>query len=641
MPVMSPDPLTASLKELCDTSAADISTLYAVHDVLGEGRFSRVYAAVDERNGQMLALKELDMSAIAEDEEAFDMLKAEVLALRRAGNAPHIVRLHEVIASSNAIWLAMERVPGRELFEVVAQRGALENGIVRHLMQQLLTALTALAKLGVVHRDVKPENIMVSDEETERPHLTLIDFGYAALLGEAADGGGGPTELTGVAGSPEYAAPEVLSWIEVEADETGEVEGEPYDAGCDVWSVGVTAHVLLCAAMPFELPEEATEEALVAAARNVDLSFCGRPELEGCEGDALAPTRDFVRACMTVARKERPSAQQLLGHPWIVGPPLVPNTARLEERFPASTCPTRLDPLAAEDVSTGGTMPEDESPLSARSGQIGTMPEDELELRRQATMQRHREDEERHQRKEAADEERHQREEAARRLHDAEELEARRHREHLAGTYSGTYSGAYAGATLPNLDQRQYGVTIAVGTASPTRVQINATTPNTAPNSCLLPDTKPLPKVAHDSQDGAIQPLPKVAHEAQDGAMQAVNQHELAAHLATAVKSAALAYFLHARNQRTSLQELVGQVRALMTPLMTPLMNQPADDPADANPADDPADDPADNHCQLVTNANARLPGTTRAAVTDAPHSSRALQCKADAVPGGQLEARP
>ena len=87
MPVISPDPLTASLKELCDTSAADISTLYSVHDVLGEGRFSRVYAAVDVRNGQVLALKELDMSAIAEDEEAFDMLKAEVLALRRAGNA--------------------------------------------------------------------------------------------------------------------------------------------------------------------------------------------------------------------------------------------------------------------------------------------------------------------------------------------------------------------------------------------------------------------------------------------------------------------------------------------------------------------------------------------------------------------------
>jgi serine/threonine protein kinase len=306
------DQLTATLKKLSNASAADISTLYAVKDVIGEGRFSKVYAAVDERNGQVLALKELDMGALEEDEEALEMLEAEVFALRRAGNAPHVVRLHEVVCSSDAMWLAMERVPGRELFMVVEQRGALESGFVRHLMQQLLTALTALAELGVVHRDVKPENMMVSNEETERPHLTLIDFGYAALLGEAADGGDGPVMLEGVAGSPEYAAPEVLSWLEVEVDETGEVEGEPYDAGCDVWSVGVTTHVLLCAELPFDLPEEATEEALVAAARNVDLSF-RRPEWKG---EAMQPAREFVRACMTVARQERPSALQLLEHPW-------------------------------------------------------------------------------------------------------------------------------------------------------------------------------------------------------------------------------------------------------------------------------------------------------------------------------------
>jgi serine/threonine protein kinase len=308
--------LSASLKKLCDTSATDISTLYAVQDLLGEGRFSKVYSVVDEATGQVLALKELDMGAIEEDEEGLEMLEAEVLALKRAGNAPHIILLHKVVASPDAIYLAMDRVPGRTLVDVVDEHGALKSSYVRHLMQQLLTALTALAEVGVVHRDVKPENIMVSEDETERPHLTLIDFGYAALLGEAADGSGGPMELTGVAGSPEYAAPEVLSWIEAEADATGEVEGEPYDAGCDVWSVGVTAHVLLCAAMPFELPEEATEAALVAAARNVDLSFHSRPELEG---DAMAPTRDFVRACMTVARRERPSAEQLLGHPWILG----------------------------------------------------------------------------------------------------------------------------------------------------------------------------------------------------------------------------------------------------------------------------------------------------------------------------------
>ena len=315
--------LSASLKKLCDASAADISTLYAVQDLLGEGRFSKVYSAVNEATGQVLALKELDMGAIEEDEEGIEMLEAEVLALKRACNAPHIVRLLKVVASPAAIYLAMVRVPGRELFMVLEERGALQTSFVRHLMQQLLMALTALAEVGVVHRDVKPENIMVSGEETERPHLTLIDFGYAALLG----GGDAPTELTGVAGSPEYAAPEVLSWIAVEAGDAGEEEGEPYDAGCDVWSVGVTAHVLLCADLPFDLPEEVTEESLVAAALNVDLSF---RRLEGeamvrqgddgarkIEGEAtMAPAREFVRTCMTVDRHERPSALQLLEHPW-------------------------------------------------------------------------------------------------------------------------------------------------------------------------------------------------------------------------------------------------------------------------------------------------------------------------------------
>ena len=187
-----------SVQKLCDASVADISTLYTVQDLLGEGRFSKVYAAVQEATGQLLALKELDMGASVVDEEGLEMLEAEVLALKRAGNAPHVVRLHKVIASPYVIYLAMDRVPGRALVDVVDERGALECSYVRHLMLQLLTALAALAELGVVHRDVKPENMMVSDEETERPHLTLIDFGYAALLG----GEDAPMQVLTTAPSP-------------------------------------------------------------------------------------------------------------------------------------------------------------------------------------------------------------------------------------------------------------------------------------------------------------------------------------------------------------------------------------------------------------------------------------------------------
>jgi len=116
-----------------------------------------------------------------------------------------------------------------------------------------------------------------------------------------------------VAGSPEYAAPEVLSWLEVEADETGTVEGEWYDAGCDVWSVGVTAHVLLSAELPFELPEDGDEAAIVAAARNMRLDFKKR-DWQPAE---MAPAKEFVRACMVADRSARPTASTLMSHHWL------------------------------------------------------------------------------------------------------------------------------------------------------------------------------------------------------------------------------------------------------------------------------------------------------------------------------------
>jgi len=309
------------LKQIVNATVKKPDELYNMGEVIGEGRFSKVYEGVGtsgEHAGMKIALKEIDIGTLEEDEEALDMLEAEVLALRRAEGAANVVRLHAVIAASEAIFLAMERVPGRELFELVEERGALGGVLVRELMRQLLAALAALATLGVVHRDVKPENLMITDGSGATPaRLTLIDFGYAALLSDAADSAEpGAGLLSGVAGSPEYAAPEVLSWLEVEAAEAegdDSVQGDWYDAGCDVWSVGVTAHVLLSAELPFELPEDGDEAAIVAAARNLVLDF-KRPEWQEAE---LQPAKDFVRSCMTTDRHARPTAQALLAHAWI------------------------------------------------------------------------------------------------------------------------------------------------------------------------------------------------------------------------------------------------------------------------------------------------------------------------------------
>lgn len=357
--------LSESLSELVDSSVDALEKAYSIGDVIGEGRFSKVYSGIGTEAsktgaGVLVALKEIDQCTLEEDEEAIEMLEAEVLALRRCSGTDHVVTLHEVIASKSeeCIYLAMERVPGRELFELVEERGALPSVLVRTLVRQLLSALEALAGLGVVHRDVKPENLMVTEDAgSDGARLTLIDFGYAALLGDSGSGGAdGDALLSGVAGSPEYAAPEVLSWLEVEADETGTVEGERYDAGCDVWSVGVTTHVLLSAELPFELPEEADEASLVAAARNIQLTFAKRVWAE----EGMDAAKDFVRQCMTAERLKRPTASALLSHPWLDG-----ISSKATAPAAAVSPPAMPSPAVPPKGDTNATFVESEPPRLA------------------------------------------------------------------------------------------------------------------------------------------------------------------------------------------------------------------------------------------------------------------------------------
>ena len=204
-----------SLKEskIVDITVDNLASRYTFGDMLGEGRFSRVFSGTNISSGAAVALKGIDISTL-EDEEAVDALNKEVTALRRAYEAErtHVVRLHEVIETPEQLYLVLDCVEGSELFELVEQ-GPLAEPVVRTLMRQLVSALAALHGRGVAHCDVKPENLMVNSKEGQASTsstLTIIDFGYAALL----DASRPANQLQGLAGSPEYAAPEVLAWLE-------------------------------------------------------------------------------------------------------------------------------------------------------------------------------------------------------------------------------------------------------------------------------------------------------------------------------------------------------------------------------------------------------------------------------------------
>jgi len=169
----------------------DLADRYVLGSLLGEGRFSKVWSATPSTSDAVVAssttpvaLKEIALDVLEDDEEAFEMLEAEVAALRHASThdslGERVVKLHEVVKTDEYIFLVLDRVPGDELFNVIDERGHLPLPTVHSIMRQLLSALTALHGLGIVHRDIKPENLMVDGlDDLASLRLTLIDFGYA------------------------------------------------------------------------------------------------------------------------------------------------------------------------------------------------------------------------------------------------------------------------------------------------------------------------------------------------------------------------------------------------------------------------------------------------------------------------------
>ena len=319
---------------LSDRQISALDERYTVGALLGTGRFSQVSMGLARKGAAKApvgkcALKVIPLETLDDDDEAFEMLEAEVAALRRAAASPHLMRvtptLHEVLHTAEDLVLVMDCVAGCELFELIDAQGALPPAAVCSLMAQLLTALAALHALDIVHRDIKPENLMVSAvgadgtadgtrDLTAAPlapdtalHLTVIDFGYAAL--EVSQRG--EPSLRGLSGSPEYAAPEVLSWLAGEVPGR-EDEATAYSSKCDVWSTGVTAHVLLCAELPFEPDEGEGEEEMdemqfVELARAADV----RVHVEGCRPEASASSPSGTPR----QRQTKPRAASSLGQP--------------------------------------------------------------------------------------------------------------------------------------------------------------------------------------------------------------------------------------------------------------------------------------------------------------------------------------
>ena len=205
---------------------------YRLTQLLGSGGMGTVYLAEQTTIGARVAVKVLH-PGLAQDIRLRARFYAEARTVNLIGH-PNIVRIFDISESEDGLhYFVMEYLDGLPLSRL--QRPA-EPELVAWLLAQACDALEAVHRSGVVHRDLKPDNLLMMERPGERPALKVLDFGVAKAL--HGTGNQEQTMAGQVFGTPAYMAPE--QWA-----------GQPVDGRADVYSLGVTGYLLLTGQLPY------------------------------------------------------------------------------------------------------------------------------------------------------------------------------------------------------------------------------------------------------------------------------------------------------------------------------------------------------------------------------------------------------
>ncbi|KRF30559.1 serine/threonine-protein kinase [Nocardioides sp. Soil805] len=206
-----------------------IAGRYTLEREVGRGGTGAVHLGRDEVLGRPVALKRIGMVPGA---DAPDLARAEREArLAAALNHPHVVAVYDLVVEDDHQWLVMEYVEGETLAERIRRRGRLGPDEAASLLWQAADALAEAHEHDIVHRDVKPSNILL----TAADQAKLTDFGIARAMADAS-----LTQTGLVTGSPAYLAPEVAS-------------GSTATSASDVWSLGATLFHALAGHAPYDV----------------------------------------------------------------------------------------------------------------------------------------------------------------------------------------------------------------------------------------------------------------------------------------------------------------------------------------------------------------------------------------------------
>ncbi|MCX6578515.1 MAG: protein kinase, partial [Candidatus Aminicenantes bacterium] len=226
IPAMPTETIIAPKKEL--TTGATFAGRYQVIEELGKGGMGTVYKVFDNEIKEKIALKLLKPE-VAADEDTVERFRNEMKLARKIGHK-YVCRMYDLGKAEGTYFITMEYVPGEDLKSFIRRSGQLTVGKAVYVARQVLEGLAEAHRLGVVHRDLKPQNIMIDREGNAR----IMDFGIARSLKAKGITGAGV-----MIGTPEYMSPE-------------QAEVKDVDQRSDIYSFGVIFYEMLVGRVPFE-----------------------------------------------------------------------------------------------------------------------------------------------------------------------------------------------------------------------------------------------------------------------------------------------------------------------------------------------------------------------------------------------------
>ena len=241
---------------------------YLIEERVGTGGMAVVFRARDERLGRMVALK-----VLAGDEAVRQRFAGEALAAA-AVDHPHIIPVYAAGEADGYQYIAMRLVAGDDLQAVIRREGDVPPGRATAYISPVASALDAAHEAGLVHRDVKPANILVDARPGKPEHVYLSDFGLARRMRSV----GGLTMPGTLLGTPDYMAPE-------------QAGGQPVDGRADQYALACVAYQLLSGAVPFR--RENPIQVLWAHMSSAPPGLTAvRPDLPDAVGAVLAKAMD-------------------------------------------------------------------------------------------------------------------------------------------------------------------------------------------------------------------------------------------------------------------------------------------------------------------------------------------------------------